>query len=370
MTTLSVVIPCLNEEVAIPRLLDALNAQTRPPDQIIVADAGSKDNTQALARERGALVVPGGRPGPGRNAGARAATSDLIFFLDADVLPEPVFLEKALAEFESHDLSVATCTIKPLEKDATNKMIAEATNLYMQVVQYFSPHAPGFCILIKRSIHEAIGGFDEEVKLAEDHEYVQRAAKEGEFGVLRHAHITVSMRRVEKEGLAKLAFKYLWCEMYALAGKPIYSTPFEYEFGTFQDAVEGKSSSWRLMDIGELREQLGRFENPIHRVSEKGLNRVDEWLRAEWIEDAKERLQLLMEPPDSDTMRRYLLRRLALIRRTPRPLREALAKIQSLPVKEQIRLLDKKIFAKLPGTDILRKNRDVEQRSDNQQETS
>jgi hypothetical protein len=51
-------------------------------------------------------------------------------------------------------------------------------------------------------------------------------------------------------------------------------------------------------------------------------------------------MQLLLEPPDSEAMRRYLLRRLALIRHTPRPLREALAKIQALPVKEQIRLLD------------------------------
>ncbi len=366
MTTLSVVIPCLNEANSLPGLLDALNAQTQPAYEIIVADAGSKDNTQELARERGAKVVPGGKPGPGRNAGARAATGDLIFFLDADVKPRPNFFERALAEFEAHQLSVATCVITPLEKDATNVLIAQATNVYMQVVQYFSPHAPGFCILIERSVHEAIGGFDEEVKLAEDHDYVQRAAKVGEFGVLKHARIPVSMRRLEKEGITKLAFKYMWCEMYALAGKPIYSTPFEYEFGAFQpgEAKEGaeKTSAWRLIDVGELREQLGRFENPVQKISEKGLAQLDDWVRADWIQDARERMQLLLEPPDYEAMRRYMLRRLALIRRTPRPLREALAKIQSLPVKEQIRLLDPNWLRKhLPGTGPLSKHKEKQE---------
>jgi len=341
MTTLSVVIPCLNEAGALPGLLDALNAQTQPASEIIVADAGSKDNTQDLARARGAKVVPGGKPGPGRNAGAKAATGDLIFFLDADVKPRPNFFEQALAEFEAHQLSVATCIITPLEKDATNLLITQATNLYMQVVQYFSPHAPGFCILIRRDVHQAIGGFDEEVKLAEDHEYVQRAARVGEFGVLKHARIPVSMRRLEKEGITKLALKYMWCEMYALAGKPIYSTPFEYEFGAFQpQAGEEKAPAWRLIDVGELRDQLGRFENPVHKISEKGLEQLDEWVQADWVQDARDRLQVLLEPPDTEAVRRYLLRRLALIRRTPRPVREALAKIQALPVKEQIRLLD------------------------------
>lgn len=365
MTKLSVVIPCLNEAKTLPGLLDALNAQTLPPYEIIVADAGSKDDTQELARERGAKVVPGGKPGPGRNAGARAATGDLIFFLDADVLPRPNFFERAIDEFERHDLAVATCVITPLEKEPTNVLIAQATNVYMQVVQYFSPHAPGFCILIKRSIHEAIGGFDEEVKLAEDHEYVQRAAKLGEFGVLKHARIPVSMRRLEKEGITKLAFKYMWCEMYALAGKPIYSTPFEYEFGAFQQSGEKegaeKSSAWRLMDIGDLREQLGRFENPVQKLSEKGLGQLDEWIKAEWMQDARERLQLMLEPPDSEAIRRYMRRRLALIRRTPRPLREALAKLQSLPVKEQIRLLDSDwLRQRLPGTGALNKSKENE----------
>ncbi|OGO45961.1 MAG: hypothetical protein A2W37_03645 [Chloroflexi bacterium RBG_16_63_12] len=52
MSQLSVIIPTLNEVHTLPGLLDALTAQTRRPDEIIVADAGSKDGTAELARAR------------------------------------------------------------------------------------------------------------------------------------------------------------------------------------------------------------------------------------------------------------------------------------------------------------------------------
>jgi glycosyltransferase involved in cell wall biosynthesis len=339
MTRLSIIIPSLNEARSLPALLDALKAQTRKPDEIIVADAGSKDGTQDLARAKGATVVRGGRPGPGRNAGARAATGDLLFFLDADVLPRPNFISRALAEFRREGYAVATCLITPLDEDASasDHLIAEAGNLYLQVVEPFSPHAPGFCILVKREVHEAIGGFDEKVKLAEDHDYVQRAARHGEFGVLTGVQIPVSMRRLEKEGLTKLAFKYLWCEMHALAGKPIYSTPFEYEMGTHGQAP---ASARRMIDIAQLREQLGRFENPLNRLSAANLRKLDKLMSREWMGTARRRFQLPLDPPDLDHFQRYLLRRLALIRKTGRPLRATLSKLQTRPIKESVRLLD------------------------------
>jgi|SRR5579859_904604 len=349
MTRLTVIIPALNEAIALPGLLAALRAQDRAPDEIIVADAGSKDGTVALAQAAGARVVPGGRPGPGRNAGARAATGDLFLFLDSDVLPGPEFIAHALAEFERGGYGVATTLNAPLSDSASDQIIMEATNLYLQVVQHISPHAPGYCIFCKRAIHEAIGGFDEKVKLAEDHDYVQRAAQLGEFAVLTHARIAVSMRRIEKEGLGRLAFKYLWCEMYALAGKPIYTTPFEYEFGNFGPAsaaaADAVTHSHRLIDIAQLREQLGRFENPLLRLNTDAFARLDRLLQheEERAADAWERFQLQLDPPELAVLRRYLHRRLALTRlsrRLGQPVRETVARLQTYQRKESIRLRD------------------------------
>jgi hypothetical protein len=336
MSQLSIIIPTLNEVHTLPGLLDALTAQTRRPDEIIVADAGSKDGTAELARARGAMVVPGGMPGPGRNAGARAATGDPFLFLDADVLPRPDFVAGVLEEFTQSGFGVATCLIEPISDDLSDRFLTEAVNLYFQVVQPFSPHAPGFCILVRREIHEIIGGFDEAVKLAEDHDYVQRAARHGEFGILTRVRIPVSMRRLEKEGLTQLAFKYIWCEMHALAGKPVYSAPFEYEFGVHLSPGSAPPSR-PVIDIAQLREQLGRFEDPLQRLSAAGLDRLDRLMRREGTEAARERFRLPLDAPDLAALLQYLRRR-TLIPKASWQWRDALAKLQTGPFKEIIRL--------------------------------
>ncbi len=231
--TLSIVIPTLNETGYLPHLLDALAAQTRPADEIIVADAGSTDGTAELARERGARVVRGGSPAVGRNAGARAATGDLLFFLDADVLPPPDFLERAVQEFLQKGYDVATAWMVTWDGNLLEEAVYGAASLYFFLMQPFRPYAPGFCILVRRELHERIGGFDETLRLSEDVDYVRRAAQHGRFGVLTSTRIAASVRRIRKEGMLRLGMKYLWCEGNLLMGRPVREIPFEYEFGSF-----------------------------------------------------------------------------------------------------------------------------------------
>jgi glycosyltransferase involved in cell wall biosynthesis len=88
----SVVIPARDAARTLARVLDALAAQDPKPDEVIVVDDGSTDGTARIAEEHGARVVgTAGRAyaGGARNAGWAAARSDLVVFLDADVVPEP-----------------------------------------------------------------------------------------------------------------------------------------------------------------------------------------------------------------------------------------------------------------------------------------
>jgi glycosyltransferase involved in cell wall biosynthesis len=242
---LTVVIPTLNEAHYLPCLLTALATQTRPPDEVIVADAGSGDGTPAIARQRGAAVVLGGVPSVGRNAGARAAQGDLLLFLDADVLPACDFIERLLAAFEQRGLDVATCLMEPLSDRFTDHLLHQAANVYLLAIRPLSPHAPGFCILTRRSIHEAIGGFDESLRMAEDHDYVRRAGRMGRFGVLTGVRLPVSVRRLDGEGLGPLAAKYLWVELQTLAGRPVHSLYFEYRFGQHTESGPAPRRSGR-----------------------------------------------------------------------------------------------------------------------------
>jgi glycosyltransferase involved in cell wall biosynthesis len=365
MATLSVIIPTLNEAIHLPILLRALEVQTRRPDEVIVADAGSTDGTVEAALRQGATVVPGGMPGPGRNAGARVATGDLILFLDADVVPPPDFVEKLVVEFEQSGCVVATTLMEPLSDNLGERILVEAGNIYLQVIQPFSPQAPGFCIIVRHTIHETIGGFDEAAVLAEDFDYVQRASKHGEFGVLTTVRIPFSLRRVEEDGFFQVAFKYVWCEMYALAGKTVYSVPFEYKFGAhLAPDAEIEAAARRIIDIGLLRENLGRFENPILRLSQTGLERLEQFVQRDWLESTRERFHLNLEAPDLDILNRYFAKRLELLRQSGRPLRATLAKLPTLPVKESLRLLDYKWWASLRKTKNARAPEMVEEHRD------
>jgi glycosyltransferase involved in cell wall biosynthesis len=272
--SLTVVIPALNEERRLPSLLAKLESQTRRPQQIIVADAHSTDRTRELAEKAGALVVDGGRPAVGRNAGAAVATGDLLLFLDADDDPDPDWIERAVAEFVDRGLVVASTILEPIEHDATSEFSCDMVNAYLQLMQYVQPHAPGFCILVRREVHERIGGFDESLALAEDHDYAQRAAEIGKFRILKTAPMRTSMRRVAKEGLVRMAFIVVYSELFVLSGFPMKSIPFAYEFGSYGSAGTFRRRATRLHEL------LGRMAQPVVTLSSDGWSRLRSALEA------------------------------------------------------------------------------------------
>jgi glycosyltransferase involved in cell wall biosynthesis len=312
--TLTVVVPALNEAERLPLLFDALARQTRRPDQIVVADAGSTDDTRVVAIAHGATVVDGGKPAVGRNAGARVATGEQILFLDADDELDDDFIASALEEFGDRKLSVATSFVEPIERDPRNIFATEVVNLYLDVMQYVAPHAPGFCILVRRDVHEAIGGFDETVVLAEDHDYVQRAAERGKFRVLRSTSVATSMRRIEKEGLVRLAFKYLYCELYVVTGRPIREVPFDYEFAAF--APEERSEARKA--VAALRERLGDFADAALAAPGDGIDALRRLGSTEITPQTFDRVLGELRADDVRRLRRYVGARVRLARRVPR----------------------------------------------------
>jgi glycosyltransferase involved in cell wall biosynthesis len=108
----SVVIPARNEARAIAAVIQAVQAQGHASLalEIIVVDDGSDDDTAAVARATGALVLElasrteGGNPARARNSGAAMATGDPIIFLDADCTPAAGWLGRLLA---AHDAGAA-----------------------------------------------------------------------------------------------------------------------------------------------------------------------------------------------------------------------------------------------------------------------
>jgi glycosyltransferase involved in cell wall biosynthesis len=245
MPTLSVIIPTMNEEKYLPKLLECIKRQTRQPDEIIIADAGSTDRTKKIAEDMGAVVVKGGLPGPGRNAGAAAAKGDILCFFDADiVLLDDRFFEKAVAEFEERKLDIACPDITLADKNVKSAGADEfghvLYNKYVRLFEKIHPHVVGMCIFVRRELHEKIKGFDETVVFCEDHEYGLRAHKVGRFAYLNSVQIGVTDRRIKKEGRAGLVIKTLLAEAHIWTLGPIRHHFFRYEFGYKPGEAEEK----------------------------------------------------------------------------------------------------------------------------------
>ncbi len=256
---LSIIIPTLNEEKYLPLLLKEIKKQkfgegeedksSFSPSlslgkssvyEIIVADAGSTDKTVEIAKSFDCKVVSGGLPAKGRNEGAKIAQGDIFLFIDADniYLPES-FLKNLLEEFEKRKLDIASFPIYP-KGNVFDKFAYGIYNRWVQLIQRFSAYATS-SVLIKRDIHKKIGGFDEEIKIAEDHFYVKTAKKFGKFGFIKIKPVLTSARRFKKDGRLKTYLKYLIAGIYMFFFGPIKKDIFRYRVGgTSEVRDEGK----------------------------------------------------------------------------------------------------------------------------------
>lgn len=228
---ITVVIPTYNEETQLPKLLASLRAQTVQPAEIIVADAQSTDRTREVAVSFGARVIDGGLPGVGRNRGAALAKTEYILFLDSDVeLFDPDFLKKVEEKMTRRKLDIGSFGVYPISQRTLDHVLHKMYNGYINTLGNFIPHAGGFCILVRRSLHEKIKGFDETVLFAEDNDYTRRASRVGRYGVL-HVNVPLSVRRMERDGRMNVALKYILVQLHIIFIGPVRDDRFRYTFG-------------------------------------------------------------------------------------------------------------------------------------------
>ena len=231
---LSIIIPTLNEEKYLPLLLSSIRKQKFCDYEIIVADANSSDKTVEIAQLFGCKIIKGGEPARGRNEGAKVARGDKFLFFDADniYLPEN-FFQILLNRFEKRKLDVASFPIYPLG-NGFDKFAYRIYNSWVNLIQKLFPYATN-SVLARREIHEKINGFDEEIKIAEDHDYAKRAAKVGKFGFIKTEPVLTSTRRFEKDGRFKTYSKYILCGVYMGIFGPVKKDIFKYRYNHYDN---------------------------------------------------------------------------------------------------------------------------------------
>ena len=227
---LSIIIPTWNEEKYLPKLLDCIKKQTYKNYEIIVADANSKDRTRQIAKKYGCKVVKGGLPAVGRNNGARAAKGDILLFMDADCVIKKDFLRKVLTEFKNRNLEVAGCYLSPISDKLSHETMFGIYNLWIFATQFFYRNASGHTIICSKKLHEKIKGFDEDITLSEDMDYVKRAGKHGKFRIFKNVKVFTSVRRFESEGKLITGLKLFFSAVYRILFGEIKTNIFNYSY--------------------------------------------------------------------------------------------------------------------------------------------
>ncbi len=182
----SVIIPAYNAQKTLKNCLDALLNQTILPNEIIVVDDGSTDETKSVAESYSLVKVISQQnqgPAKARNAGAQKAKSDTILFLDSDCIPEKNWLEEMIKSFEDENVVGVQGAYKTKQKSLTARFDQlDIEYRYERMkrskkLDWVGSYSAGY----RKEIFLKEGGFDETFPKAsgEDAELSYRLAEKG-----------------------------------------------------------------------------------------------------------------------------------------------------------------------------------------------
>ena len=210
---LTIIVPAFNEEAYLPATLDSIHAasahlRSRSSVDVdtIVVDNNSRDETAAVAQDRGATVVhePVQGIARARNAGARHAEGDVLVFIDADVTVPYDLLQEIHAAMSDPDCVGGGVDVVYQPKRLSVRLYLRAWRVLARLTGMVQG-ATQFC---RRSAFEQLGGYDEKVWIGEDVDFywgLKRFARRTDRTVrlMRSPRVRPSCRRFDKWTLWK-----------------------------------------------------------------------------------------------------------------------------------------------------------------------
>jgi rSAM/selenodomain-associated transferase 2 len=210
--SVSVIIPALNEEKTIARVLADVVALR--PHQVIVVDGGSSDRTREISEQLGALVITGAS-GRARqmNCGARQATGDILLFLHADTRLPPVALDDIVAALKDPRYLGGRFDVDLDGDHWLLKVIGSMINQRSRITKVATGDQ---AIFVRRETFARMGGFPD-IPLMEDIAFCRVLKRLGRIACLR-SRVLTSARRWETEGVWRTVVKMWTLKFLYLAG--------------------------------------------------------------------------------------------------------------------------------------------------------
>lgn len=218
---ISIIIPALNEEKLIERLLSQFDEQIKLKNniEIIISDGGSKDSTLEISKKYADSLIVNKENIPqnisqGRNAGAKNSLGDVLIFLNADTYVKDLnhVLQESKKEFEDVNVAAIACRIIifPEEAKISDKMFHSLYNFYVAMLNKFiMGMGRGECHIINREKFIEAGGYNEKLAAGEDFDLYRRLRKAGKIKFRKDFTIYESPRRYRKFGYARVSWDWL-----------------------------------------------------------------------------------------------------------------------------------------------------------------
>jgi len=184
--SVSVIIPTYNYGRFIAEAIQSVLQQTHRPDEIVVVDDGSTDDTARVVAGFGDAVKyvrqENGGVCAARNKGVAESTGEIIAFMDADDTMEPESIAKQVALFGDEHVGLVHCGLRLFDDESGETIELQleggedgvADNLLLW--EGASIAGPG-AILVTREAFDSVDGFDTGMKVGEDWDFCYRVAR-------------------------------------------------------------------------------------------------------------------------------------------------------------------------------------------------
>ncbi len=201
--TVSVVIPAHNEAEHLGPTLASFRGQTVEPDEIIVVCDACDDETVTVAQAHGcrALVVAHRHPSLARDAGAGAASGDVLLIQDADTLVAPNYVERVLEAIRD-GAAYGGARLVSDGRHPLGLLRVWLMNLYSRTRGLYY----GSGVFVLRSAWDRAGGYDPALRWGEDVEFTERLKRIGPHRFLADTHAVYSERKFRQNGY----FREFW----------------------------------------------------------------------------------------------------------------------------------------------------------------
>lgn len=268
---LTIIIPTLNEELFLPKLLGDLQKQTKKNFEVCIVDSASKDKTKELAlpfkkalplyffenQKRNVSIQ--------RNFGAKRGKGKYLVFLDADTRVEPSFARKLENAIRKKKGLLFFPRFKTDDPNTETQFVMDVVNLFFIISQNLDrPFALGAAMIFEKNYFFTLNGFDERLSFGEDYEITRRSFKWGvKAKFLSDVSAMYSLRRIRKEGKLLAYYKFfLSTAQYLIKGKTERKL-FDYEMGGhLYKEVEGK----KMLTIDALKKALKKAKKIFVKI--------------------------------------------------------------------------------------------------------